>query len=223
MVYIVHVCTFILWIVPVCFSCRNQLPSSKRLKSVFNTLIFEIVICRGKVIKLLLAKGFWFYKYAFNSVSIKLWLLSFFCSTLTDAAAGWFLLWSQESRDVTVPLSWSWPGQKTCPLLNSQKHSEVQTHLNNHSYGCRDTPNLLLRTRFPLSAYPNHKNIFFLSGTRQFRRVPSPVNTVGVFNFIGLCFQSIIEADMYIDEVEKVMKCLIIDKSPGSDGWTNHV
>lgn len=101
-------------------------------KSVFNILIFEMVICRGK-----LAKGFWFYKYAFNSVSIKIWLPSFFCSTLTNSAAGWFLLWSQESRDVTVP--------KTCPLLNSQKHTEVQTHLNNHSYGCRDTPNLLLR------------------------------------------------------------------------------
>lgn len=182
--------------VPVGFSCRNQLPTSKRLKSDFNTLIFEIVICRCKLIKLSLAKGFWFCKYAFNSVSIKLWLLSFFCSTLTDAAAEWFLLWSQEIGDVTVPLSWSWPGQKTCPLLNSQKHSEAQTHLNNHSYGCRDTPNLLLRTHFPLSACPNHKNIFFLSCTRHFRHVPSPVSTAGAFNSIGLCFQSIIEADI---------------------------
>lgn len=36
-------------------------------------------------------------------------------------------------------------------------------------------------------------------------------------------FKSVCDADISMDEVEKAMKCLSLDKSPGSDGLTSNL
>lgn len=46
---------------------------------------------------------------------------------------GWFVLWWQESEDVTVPLSKNWPGLWKHVLLAQLTHLKLQTHLSIHS------------------------------------------------------------------------------------------